>query len=111
MGHSKKKHEGNGQHAPQPLFDIPSTAREEADPPPLRVREKHALVRDVKAWADENGLTGELEVSEPTVEAYPVRGHGYSVTLRETSGPKRMATARYTSARERSYWTMDGCRR
>jgi hypothetical protein len=111
VGDSKKKrHEGNGQHPP-PLFDIPSTARVEPDPEPLRVREKHALVRDVKAWTAECGLMGELDISEPTVVVYPVRGHGYAVTLREADGKKRMATARYTSTRERSYWSMDGARR
>lgn len=107
-----KGHEGNGQHTPAaPLFEIPSAARVEPDPEPLRVREKHALVRDAKAWATENGLMGELEIGEPSVMIYPVRGHGYTLTLHELEGLKRTATARYTAAHARDYWTMDVPRR
>lgn len=70
---------------------------------------KPGVIRDrALAWARENGLQGEIDAQEPERVNYPVRGHGYVVTLRERDGKQRLATARFDYAGEPSFWTMDG---
>lgn len=66
-----------------------------------------ALTKEAAAWAEECGIKSPL-VTGPTREDFPRYGFGYSFTIREGVGKGRMATARYTSRGERSFWTMDG---
>lgn len=72
------------------------------DPPSGTIRDKAI------AWAIENGLQGEIDAQGPERVNYPVRGHGYVVTLRERNGKQRLATARFDQAGNPSFWTMDG---
>lgn len=70
---------------------------------------RYDVIRDrAISWARENGLQGEIDVQGPERVNYPVRGHGYVVTLRERDGKQRLATARFDHAGTPSFWTMDG---
>lgn len=89
---------------PVPLVvAIPPGAGELPAGPPLAQIRETAI-----AWARENGLTGELDVTGPELVKYPKQGHGYVVILRERSGGQRMATARMAADGKPNYWTMDG---
>lgn len=59
-------------------------------------------------WAIECGFNKDLDVSGPDRVNYPREGHGYVVVLHERNGKQRMATARFDSRGNRSYWTIDG---
>lgn len=101
MGRKKKKSED----VVPLMVDIPPGAGSPfgpEDPAPGIIRDK-AL-----AWAHENGLQGDLDAQGPERVNYPVRGHGYVVTLRERNGKQRLATARFDSEGKPSFWTMDG---
>jgi hypothetical protein len=58
-------------------------------------------------WSEECGLKGDIDAEGPEKENYPRGGHGWVVTLRERSGERRLATARFTSDGSRSMWTVD----
>jgi hypothetical protein len=59
-------------------------------------------------WARECGLVGEIDAAAAIKVDYPRYGYGFSVNVREKGGKERMATARFTSAGVRSYWSLDG---
>lgn len=66
------------------------------------------LKEDARQWAVECGLKEPFVIDEPVKEPFPKFGHGYSIRINEMKGKERMATARYTHAGKRSYWSVDG---
>jgi hypothetical protein len=74
----------------------------------IKERVVEIVMERAEKWASESGFKGVLEVSVPSVEKYPQRGHGYVVQVREKGGKERMATAHFTSKGEPSLWTLDG---
>lgn len=79
------------------------TQREQEDTPPLDLAQ---LRKDAEIWAKECGL-GPVTIDGPDREDFPRHGFGYNFHVQETSGKKRMATARYTKHGARNYWSMD----
>ncbi len=110
MGRKKKKEEEpsvetSTAQAPVPVVPLPPpNGQSKTDPPEFLAR----IRRDVIEWAKECGLKPPFNVSGPDRVEYPRQGHGYAATIQEETGKCRMGSARYTSAGDRSYWTIDG---
>ena len=84
--------------------------------PPLNGQQAHveespALMATIKARAvevaKECGLKEPFLLGGPDRVDYPVRGHGYVVTVKEETGRGRMGTARFNSEGEHRYWSQD----
>ncbi len=65
------------------------------------------MTSDAEVWAKECGL-GKVRVQGPNRETFPQYGFGYTFQIMEVGGKERKATARYTSAGARNFWTIDG---
>jgi hypothetical protein len=83
----------NGNGSPRPL---------------LAETDLTAVLAAALDWSAECGLKGDIDAQGPERENYPREGHGWVVTLRERTGERRLATARFTSDGRRSMWTVDG---
>jgi hypothetical protein len=64
------------------------------------------LIELAKKLGWENGLVGDLNASM-TIVRYPIRGHGFSVTLHELNGRCRHATQRFNEKGEPTYYSLD----
>ncbi|MGH8897933.1 MAG: hypothetical protein ACRDZ4_13155 [Egibacteraceae bacterium] len=109
MARKRKKAEGpnNGQAAPAPepaVIARPDMIADAAGPPDPEPRPE--LVPLARELAHLNGLRGQLTMS-CALERYPVRGHGFVVTIQEREGAQRSATQRFDAEGKATMWTID----
>ena len=110
MGRKKKasapeQKEATVQAAPDLVAPPPQNGQAKAP------EETPAFLAMVKARAvdvaKECGLREPFLLGGPDRVDYPVRGHGYVVTVKEQAGKQRMGTARFNSEGEHRYWSQD----
>lgn len=90
--------------APNGRHHAPEEAAAPSVPPP----DPGSLLRDAAEWATECGFKSPFTLTGPEETLFPRHGHGYVVTVHETSGRNRMGTARFNAEGRRAMWTMDG---
>lgn len=64
------------------------------------------LLEKARQLGLENGLKGDLNVSWALVR-YPIRGHGFAVTIQERTGKQRAATQRFDAEGRPTFYSLD----
>lgn len=102
---AKKRKQAKKERAKKPeksmIAALDLRPREEVDYlPPVDI------LAAARKLALDNGLKGDLSASWSLVR-YPVRGHGFIVTIQERTGKQRTATQRFDAEGKPTYWSLD----
>lgn len=104
MAKKRKKADAKVEQANEPEKLMIARIEEkpvETDPePPID------LIAAGKKLGWENGLKGDLNASWSLVR-FPVRGHGFAVTLQERTGKQRSATQRFDANGRPTFYSLD----